>query len=362
MSLGALDPEHCWHALCAREARSDFVYAVLTTGIFCRPGCPSRRPRREHVLFLADAAAALAAGFRPCRRCAPQGAGAPAWFAQACRLLETEPELDLDAVARRCGVGRSTLHRSFRRHLGLAPGAWRRAAAARRLGTALGAERTVSGAIERAGYRQPSTAYGAGRVRLGAGPRALRDGGGGLALTWARAATSLGAVVVAWTDEGLCLLEFLEDGEEPAGRILGRWPAARLRPAAPDDAARIAAVVAALEEPRTAAPLPLAVRGTAFQERVWAVLRGLRPGERISYGELARRTGDPRAVRAVARACGENPLAVLVPCHRVVGSDGALRGYRWGLERKRRLLAREAAEGGGPAEAPKRRRARRGAS
>lgn len=362
MSLEALDPERCWQALCAREARSDFLYAVLTTGIFCRPGCPSRRPRREHVLFLADPAAALAAGFRPCLRCAPHGGEAPAWFAEACRLLEAEPGLDLHAVARRCGVGRSTLHRSFLRHLGLAPGAWRRAAAARRLGVALGEESTVTGAIERAGYRQPSTAYGAGRARLGAGPRALRDGGGGLVLTWSRAASSLGAVVVAWTDEGLCLLEFLEDGEEPAGRIRARWPAARLVPAGPGDAAWIAAVLAALEEPRAAAELPLAVRGTAFQERVWAALRALRPGERVSYGELARRTGDPRAVRAVARACGENPVAVLVPCHRVVGSDGALRGYRWGLERKRALLEREAAEGENPSGSRKRRRARTGAS
>lgn len=362
MSLEVLDPEHCWHALCAREARADFVYAVLTTGIFCRPGCPSRRPRREHVLFLADPAAAVTAGFRPCLRCAPQGDAAPAWFAEACRLLETEPELGLDAVARRCGVGRSTLHRSFLRHLGLAPGAWRRAAAARRLGAALGAEPTVTGAIERAGYRQPSTAYGSGRARLGAEPRTLRDGGDGLVLTWARAASSLGAVVVAWTDEGLCQLEFLEEGEDPAGRIRARWPAARMVQAGPGDEARIAAVVAALEEPRAAAELPLAVRGTAFQERVWAALRSLRPGERISYGELARRTDDPRAVRAVARACGENPVAVLVPCHRVVGSDGALRGYRWGLERKRALLEREAAAGEGPSGTRKRRRARTGAS
>ena len=331
-----------WRAVRERDARlrGDFVYGVLTTGIYCRPGCPSRTPRRENLVFFAGPDAARAAGLRPCRRCRPDAAGVPDWFEAACREL-AEPGARVAAVAAAAGVSRSTLHRSCLAILGVTPTALRRAAAGERLRAALAESGSVLEACLDAGFGAVSTAYEETGRRLGVPPGALRGRGAELRLSWGTGTGVLGPMVAAATARGLCLLEFLEDDETPEARVRSRFPNAELRPAGPDEARRLAAAIGAVAVPDRARSLPRDLQGTAFQLRVWAALEAIAPGERVSYAELAARLGRPEATRAVAQAVGRNPLAVLVPCHRVVGSDGALRGYRWGLERKAALLARE---------------------
>lgn len=352
----AIDPEACWAAVRDRDARAGgFVYAVLSTGVVCRPGCAAPRPRREQVLFYPTLAAAQAAGFRPCRRCRPGTDPVPAWLEPACRALEAG-DAAVGEVAAGLGLGRSTLHRGFVRHLGLAPGDYRAAVRGQRLRTALTLPGPVTEAGLEAGFASPSAAWEAARDSLGMAPGRYRRGGEGLELGWIVADTALGPMVAAATGEGLCLVEFLDTQVtaeraavdlqvEAESRVRGRFPRARLRPADGDTRALLQTVLGRIELPEAGETLPLDIIGTAFQRRVWMLLRELGWGERVSYSELARRLGRPGASRAVARACGENPLAVLVPCHRVVGADGALRGYRWGLARKQRLLEREVQAG-----------------
>jgi len=352
-----IDPEACWAAVRDRDARArGFFYAVLSTGVVCRPGCAAPRPRREQVLFYPTLAAAQAAGFRACRRCRPGSDPVPAWLEPACRALEAG-DAAVGEVAARLGLGRSTLHRGFVRHLGIAPGDYRAAVRGQRLRTALTLPGSVTEAGLEAGFASPSAAWEAARDSLGMAPGRYRRGGEGLELGWIAADTALGPMVAAATDEGLCLVEFL-DGEpldsragadprdEAESRVRDRFPRARLRAADGATRALLQTALARIELPDAGETLPLDILGTAFQRRVWMLLRELGWGERVSYSELARRLGRPGASRAVARACGDNPLAVLVPCHRVVGADGALRGYRWGLARKQWLLEREAQESG----------------
>ena len=341
------DPQR-WRAVTDRDHHADgvFVYAVVTTGIFCRPGCSARQPRRENVRFFDSVVEARAAGFRACLRCRPEeapDAGDAVLLARACALIDdAEETLSRARLAAALGVSESRLSRLFRARLGITPADYARSRRGDRLRAGLERGDSVTEALHGAGFGSSSRLYeAADQTLLGMTPSRYRAGAPGERIEWASTPCSLGRVLVATTAQGVCAIELGDDESELRGRLERRFPHADLRPA-PDAVARTLAVVAALvEHPETPAMLPLDVRGTAFQRRVWQALRAIPAGERVSYGELARRLGTPRGARAVAAAVAANPLAVAVPCHRVVGADGALRGYRWGVDRKRELLARE---------------------
>lgn len=337
-----------WRAVITNDAAADgrFVYAVRTTGIYCKPSCRSKAPRPENVTTFDTPAEAEAAGFRPCKRCRPDAAADPdaEALAAACRLLEmAEEEPALGELAGRVGLTPARLRRLFQDSLGVTPKAYAKALKARRLGQGLKAGATVTEALYDAGYKAPSRAYAAAAERLGMTPSAYARGGQGEAVRFATAPCAFGRLLVATTERGLCAVELGADDAEVTAQLRAHFPKATLT----EDAARLAAVVAAVAdhvaEPRGALDLPLDIRGTAFQEQVWAELRCVPPGETLSYADLARRLGRPEAARAVAGAVAANRLAVVVPCHRVVRGDGGLSGYRWGTARKRALLAAEAA-------------------
>ena len=334
-----------WRAVRDRDGSArDFLYGVLTTGIYCLPGCPSRTPRRENVAFFGTIAEARAAGLRACRRCRPDEQGLPPWFEDACMALAA-PGSRVTDVAARCGVSRATLHRAFREVLGLTPSAFRRAAGGARLRSTLEAGGSVLDACFAAGFGSASAAYASSARQLGLAPGEVRDRGARLVLRYATGTSALGTLVAAATPHGLCLLEFLEAGQAPEEAVRARFPRALVEAADDASAGLLAEAIAAVDAPERGRGLPLDVQGTAFQQRVWEALTTVAAGERISYSGLAERLGRPEATRAVARAVGQNPLAVLVPCHRVIGKDGTLTGYRWGVERKRRLLERETEAG-----------------
>ena len=332
-----------WKAIVARDAGASgtFVYGVTTTGVVCRPACPSRAPRRENVVFFGAAADAERAGFRPCRRChAGRAASDPARaLTTACALLAADDdEVRIADVARTVGMTPASLARAFRAKLGVTPRQYRQRLLAARAKAALAKGTRVTDAVYAAGYSTSSRFYaGAGR-ELGMTPAEARRGGSGQRVAYTTRPTSLGTVGIAWTSRGVSDVAFVADARAFEAAIERRWPAAaRARAALPRWIDR---VVAAVERPAVA-DVPLDVQGTAFEERVWRALRAIPPGATRSYAEVASRIGAPGAHRAVARAIGRNPLAVLVPCHRVVGADGGLTGYRWGLERKAELLRRE---------------------
>ncbi|WCS28232.1 bifunctional DNA-binding transcriptional regulator/O6-methylguanine-DNA methyltransferase Ada [Methylobacterium sp. NMS14P] len=338
-----------WAALAARDARADgtFVYAVRTTGVYCRPSCAARAARPENVSFHRTCAEAEAAGFRPCRRCRPDE---PALaerraeaVARACRLIETAETMpSLAALARAAGLSAYHFHRVFKDATGVTPGAYaaahRAAAVARRLPGAA----SVTEALYEAGYGAASRFYAEGAPRLGMAPAAYRMGGAGLRIRFGIGACSLGAILVAATEAGVCAI-LLGDAPEPLLRDLqDRFPAAEIEGGDPAFEGWMARVIGLVETPGSGLDLPLDIRGTAFQQRVWTALRKIPVGSTATYAEIARAIGLPTATRAVAQACGANPVAVAIPCHRVVRSDGALSGYRWGVARKRALLDREA--------------------
>ena len=339
-----LDDVAAWTAFAARDRAADgrFVVAVHTTGIYCRPSCPARRPRRENVSFLADPAAARAAGYRACRRCLPDAAARDrVAVAAACALIEAAaaapPLLEL---ATRVGYAPHHFHRLFKRATGLTPAGWARARRLSRAANALTGEGQVTDAIYQAGYQAPSRFYADAADRLGMAPRRWAAGGRGELIRWVVAPTSLGPLLVAATGHGVCRVSFDEDGAA-LGR---RFPAAAVEPGGEAMAGLVEQVVAAVEDPARAAELPLDLRGTAFQEAVWAALRAIPAGETRTYAQLAAAAGNPGATRAAGSACGANPVAVLVPCHRALRSGGGLGGYAYGLERKRALLDRERRE------------------
>ncbi|WP_439569577.1 bifunctional DNA-binding transcriptional regulator/O6-methylguanine-DNA methyltransferase Ada [Sphingopyxis sp.] len=340
--------EERWCAVRQRDAGADgkFLFSVRTTGIYCRPNCSARTPRRENVDFHTDGAAARAAGFRACLRCRPDGPSRSATQAAAieaaCRLIdqaETPPSLtELACVA---GFSPHYFHRVFREVTGLTPrdyAAARRAEAARRELQEAG---SVTEAIYGAGFNASSRFYASAPHMLGMKPAAYRAGGAGERIRFAVGQCSLGAVLVAATEKGVCAILMGNDADALVRDLQDRFPRAEL---VGDDASfetTVATVIGMIERPGATTDLPLDVRGTAFQERVWRVLRQVPAGETISYAELARRVGDPSAARAVAQACGANAIAVAIPCHRVVRTDGSISGYRWGVERKHALLHRE---------------------
>jgi AraC family transcriptional regulator, regulatory protein of adaptative response / methylated-DNA-[protein]-cysteine methyltransferase len=330
-----------------RREEADFLYAVTSMGIYCRPGCPSPMPRRENVRFFADGPAAEAAGFRACRRCDPKGerrAIAQAAVADACAFIEREERIpSLEMLAKRAGYSRFHFLRMFRIHTGLTPRSYAEGVRARRLQAALASGVRVADAVAEAGYGSESRVYEDTAGLLGMTPGALRRGGEGETVRAALADCPFGRLLVGATDKGVCFLGFAEPDDALLGDLRARFPKATI---ARDDGAlteTVRAIVHFMEEPKEALDLPLDLRGTAFQLRVWETLRRIPPGETRTYAQLADMVGNPRAIRAVARSCATNPVSLAVPCHRVVGSDGDLTGYRWGVPRKAELLSREAA-------------------
>lgn len=337
----ALDADACWAAFSNRDRSQDgrFVGAVRTTGIYCKPSCPARHPRRENVTFYADGAAARAAGFRACLRCKPdEVARDRVAVDQALAMIAAAEEPPtLEAIAETVGYAPHHFHRLFKRETGLTPAAYARGVRAGRLRAALAQPGSVTAAIYDAGYSAPSRAYADARQHLGMTPSAWKDGGRGAAIRWRVVDTSLGAMLVAATDKGLCRISF-DEGEAD---LRARFPHATLLPADEALDAMAQRVAALVDDPASGADLPIDVRGTAFQQAVWAALRAIPAGETRSYGAIAAAIGRPGAVRAAGKACGGNNLAVLVPCHRVVRGDGSIGGYAWGIERKQALLAHE---------------------
>ncbi|MGH9164193.1 MAG: bifunctional DNA-binding transcriptional regulator/O6-methylguanine-DNA methyltransferase Ada [Acidimicrobiales bacterium] len=338
-----------WAAVEGRDAAVDgsFVYGVLTTGVFCRPSCPSRRPRRENVRFFETAAQAEASGLRPCKRCRPTGQGIQARRAElvaaACRIIDGAEEAPaLAALAAEVGVGRFHLHRVFKEETGITPKAYADAARAARVRRRLRDGGPVTGAIYGAGFASNGPFYASSNERLGMTPSQFRDGAAEVEVRFAVGQCSLGAILVAVSPRGVCAIEFGDDADLLVRQLQDRFHAAHLVGDDDEFAAVMARAVALVEDPggdREA--LPLDVRGTAFQERVWQALRRVPPGSTVSYAQVAAMIGAPRSVRAVAGACAANHLAVAIPCHRVVRTDGDLSGYRWGVERKATLLERE---------------------
>ena len=334
-----IDADTAWTAFAARDRSADgrFVVAVTTTGIYCRASCPARRPRRANVVFHPDPAAAEAAGFRACRRCTPDTMARDARaVAEAVAALADGP-IPLDALAARVGYAPHHFQRLFTRATGVSPAAWARGVRAAQVAETLTEETNVTDAILAAGYAAPSRFYDDGAKRLGMSPSLWVRGGAGVAIRWTIAATGLGPLLIAATAKGLCRVAFDED----ADALAARFPAATIEPGDEALATLAADVVAVVEGQAPGAALPLDIRGTAFQEAVWRTLATIPAGETRSYAELAALAGNPRAVRAAGSACGANPVAVIVPCHRVRRGDGALGGYAWGVARKTALLARE---------------------
>ncbi len=339
-----IDPDQAWAAFSRRDRASDgqFVGAVRTTGIYCKPSCPARHPKREHVLFLADGAAARAAGFRACLRCRPDEVARDGEaVAKAVSIITaSDPAPSLSALAAEVGYAPSHFQRLFTRHVGVSPAAYARGLRAKRAETQLTASNSVTEAIYDAGFAAPSRFYADAAPRLGMTPSAWRDGGRGETIRFVLLDTPLGRLLVAATARGLCRLTFDED----EAALVSRFPKATIIPDDGSMTAMVESVGRTLAQPGAAIDLPLDVRGTAFQERVWAELRKIPAGETRSYADIAAAVGAPGATRAVGTANGANPICVLVPCHRVVRSDGSLGGYAGGLDRKRALLAAEGVE------------------
>ncbi|HET9019576.1 MAG TPA: bifunctional DNA-binding transcriptional regulator/O6-methylguanine-DNA methyltransferase Ada [Acetobacteraceae bacterium] len=332
--------------LVLRRQPADFLYAVTTMGVYCRPGCPSPRPRRENVRYFADPAAAEAAGFRACRRCDPKGERASlarAVVAEACaQIAGAEAIPSLEALASRSGYSKFHFLRMFREHTGVTPRSYAEGVRARRLQAALAQGERVAEAVAGSGFGSESRVYeDTGRL-LGMTPGAARRGGAGETIRTAFADCPFGRLLAGATSRGVCFIGFAEPDEALLGDLRRRFPRATIVPDDADLAETLDAVLAYLDEPQAGLALPLDLRGTAFQVRVWEALRRIPPGETRSYAEVAAMIGAPRAVRAVARSCATNPVSLAVPCHRVIGSGGDLTGYRWGIPRKRALLEREA--------------------
>ena len=340
MNDSGMSDERAWQAVLARDRSYDgrFVTGVLSTGIYCRPSCAARHPSRSNVRFFTSGAEAKMAGLRACLRCAPDsGAANEAAVLAVIAALKEGSSANLSALAALTGYSAPHLQRVFKRATGLSPAAYARGLREERARTALSGSARVSDAIYDAGYEAPSRFYADLKEKLGMEPSDWQKGGSGQVIHWAVLDTTLGAMLVAATNKGVCRLAFGE-GEADLAR---RFPKAEIIPAGEQFRALFAEVLAAVERPGNAAHIPLDVAGTAFQQRVWEALRTIPPGETRSYGELAAMVGNPKASRAVGSANGANGVAVLIPCHRVVQGSGALGGYAYGPEIKRELLRRE---------------------
>lgn len=345
--------EQRWAAVRQRDAGADgaFWYSVRSTGVYCRPSCGARPALRKNVAFHDSREAAEQAGFRPCLRCKPDqpplAERQAAVVAQACRLIDaaaaddgTAP--DLDSLATAVGVSRFHFHRMFKAVTGITPKAYANAQRARRMQDGLAQQATVTDAMYAAGYNSSGRFYAQSPSVLGMTPTAFRAGGRGAQIRFAIGACSLGAILVASTEQGICAILIDDDPDVLLRDLQDRFPKAELIGAEPEYEQVVSRVVGMVERPEIGLDLPLDVRGTAFQQRVWQVLREIPAGRTVSYAELAALVGVPKGARAVAGACAANALAVAIPCHRVVRNDGSISGYRWGVDRKAALLDREA--------------------
>jgi len=339
-----------WSAVLDRNSCADgvFFYSVDTTGVYCRPSCPARRPRRENVGFHDSADDAERAGFRPCQRCHPREAPAAERRAgivtQACRLIEAADDpLDLDTLASAVGMSRFHFHRMFKAATGLTPKTYARAHRARRVREGLERGTAITQVMYEAGFSSSGRFYSASEQMLGMTPSSFRDRGAGEQIRYAIGSCSLGMILVAASRRGVCAVLLGESSESLASDLRDRFANATWVDGGPDFTEWMAKVVRFVDTPGVSLDLPLDIRGTAFQQRVWQTLQQIPLGSTVSYTAVAETLGEPRSVRAVAQACAANPLAVIVPCHRVVRKDGHPSGYRWGADRKRRLLVREQA-------------------
>ncbi len=338
-----------WAQIAARDPQAEFFYGVTTTGVFCRPSCASRRPLRANVRFFASVGAAQAAGFRPCRRCKPAAAAcSPVDAVRAHIEANLDRPVPLKELGRAAGLSPFTVQRLFKREMGVSPLGYQRALRAGSLRNALKKGETVTNAIYKAGFGSASRAYEG--VQLGMTPRRFALGGKGERIGWCAAPSKFGWIIVGGTERGLCWLSLASTKAEAAASLREEFPLADLY----RDPALSSCVEAAIatvenatanEDPRQAkknnTSLPIDLRGTAFQLRVWQALRQIPRGQTRTYSQLARELGNANATRAVARACAMNRVSILVPCHRVVGAGGSLTGYRWGVDRKRQLLEAE---------------------
>lgn len=344
----ALTDDDRYEAMVSRDAslRDAFVVGVITTGIYCRPGCPARAPKRENVRFFATTEEARATGLRACLRCKPDEArpGSDAVM-RACRLIEeSETAPSLDALAQAVGLSSFHFHRLFKDRTGVTPAAYAAQIRDRRAKAALSGGASVTEAVYDAGFGAPSRFYDAAHARFGMKPSAWKRAGEGEAIRVTVAPCSLGQVLVAATDRGVSSIELGDDAAFMLDRFRRQFARAEVTDGDAGLNALVRRVIELIDDPRDpGSDLPLDVRGTAFQQKVWQALRTIPAGETWTYGDLARAIGKPGAARAVGAACGANPVCVVVPCHRVVGSNGSLTGYAWGTERKKELLRRERA-------------------
>lgn len=348
-NVAPLDPDTAWAAFMRRDRRWDgrVIGAVSTTGIYCKPSCPARRPKREHVVFYATAEEARAAGYRSCLRCKPDEVGRDREaVAKAVKVIEQAEEVPtLADLAEAVGYAPHHFQRLFKRDLGVSPAEYARGLRNRRSETALKVNGRVTDAVYDAGYSGPSSFYSDAKERLGMTPSAWRDGGRGETIRWTHFDSPLGQMLIAATSNGICRLTF-DDTEDSLRRL---FPQATIVEDRNGLRELVEGALAAIERPLAMPDLPIDVAGTAFQEAVWRELRKIPSGETRSYAEIAAAIGHPKAVRAVGSANGDNHVCVLIPCHRVIRSDGSLGGYGGGIERKKKLLASE----GHPVESPK---------
>jgi AraC family transcriptional regulator of adaptative response/methylated-DNA-[protein]-cysteine methyltransferase len=340
--------DQLWQAVARRDPAADgqFVYSVRTTGVYCRPTCPSRLAHRHNVSFHGTCADAQRAGFRPCQRCQPAGerlAGRHAAIVtRACRQIESAVTFpSLSELAQAAGLSVYHFHRIFKAQTGVTPKAYAKGQQTQRVRQELATSRNVTSAIYGASYQSSSRFYENTRSVLGMAPQTFQAGGQGMRIRFAIGECWLGAILVAASDQGVCAILLGDDPDELAHDLERRFPRAELVGGNARFERLVAQVVGFVAEPSQGLDLPLDIRGTAFQQRVWQVLRDIPAGSTVSYAEIARRVGRPTAFRAVGQAIGANPVAVAIPCHRVVRTDGSLSGYRWGVARKHKLLSRE---------------------